>query len=705
MGKTRLRPTRRNGPKSAHKPSDFESPLRGAHSAHDRRTKDTLKLQSLAGNRAVQRLIQRQDEDEIPSSELFTVPGVKLPAPGGGKPLPDDLRGDMEQSFGQSFEDVRVHEGSAAESVGAIAYTQGSDIHFAPGKYRPDSDSGRALVGHELTHVVQQRAGVVDSPTGDGAPVNASSVLEDEADRLGAQAARGATVQAKRRGSGVQRAVAPVQRNGEDEELQVSDGLPAFGSGRTRALVAFFEGGGNPDQANAQTLQQLAPAVADVAADPTALAGGPEEVPQEVHEAAAVAEDHPEAVLAEAGLLEEESEGGDRKPTDGADVGDVTTEASTQSPPSQSSGSTGGMTVSQGPDEAKKPAERDLRMIAVAGQAVVEALVGLKTVHQPGESLGQNMAEVTKVNEEVEEERSEAVRDMALEQVGVVGAIGEGFKEIGDGGNWELSGRGIAGGALAGVGVVATLANTILNVKDAVETLKDDSVDVATRVDAVGQITEALAEAGAATSSAVEIVMSWGGAADKFVEAAGTWGAAFGIVAGGVAVARGVGKGALAAHRKGKMKKIKERRRKGGSEEDERIAQAAEAAEQTNKARIKSGVTGAAKGLVPIAAGILALSGLGPVGWGIAAAVGLGSAIYAGFKWWKRRKKSSKRKSRQEAAQLLRIAKLIKTGLNSEDESVRTDYQQIAISIGASKKKVRSGAITAKELAKLLGAD
>ena len=60
------------------------------------------------------------------------------------------------------FSDVRIHANSAkAPAVGAVAYTQGSDIHFAPGSYSPNSNSGRSLLGHELTHVVQQAQGRV----------------------------------------------------------------------------------------------------------------------------------------------------------------------------------------------------------------------------------------------------------------------------------------------------------------------------------------------------------------------------------------------------------------------------------------------------------------------------------------------------------------------------------------------------------------
>ena len=120
-----------------------------------------------------------------------------LPAGGGGVQLPEGLRSKMESALGADFSAVRVHVGPAAAAVGARAYTQGDDIHFAPGHYDPASESGQQLLGHELAHVVQQRAGRVTAPTqakdggAMGAPINADAGLEAEADAAGARAARG----------------------------------------------------------------------------------------------------------------------------------------------------------------------------------------------------------------------------------------------------------------------------------------------------------------------------------------------------------------------------------------------------------------------------------------------------------------------------------------------------------------------------------
>ena len=63
----------------------------------------------------------------------------------------------------QDFSHVRVHTDAraaeSARSVDATAYTVGTDIVFASGEYNPATNSGRRLLAHELTHVLQQTSG------------------------------------------------------------------------------------------------------------------------------------------------------------------------------------------------------------------------------------------------------------------------------------------------------------------------------------------------------------------------------------------------------------------------------------------------------------------------------------------------------------------------------------------------------------------
>lgn len=129
-------------------------------------------------------------------------PGVLRPS-AGGAPLPGTVQAKMEAAFGHDFGDVRVHHGGEAESIGAVAFTRGTHLHFAPGRYQPHSAEGQKLLGHELAHVVQQRAKRVARPGG-AVPINADPALEREADAAGARVAssRPADVQGAAPGGG-----------------------------------------------------------------------------------------------------------------------------------------------------------------------------------------------------------------------------------------------------------------------------------------------------------------------------------------------------------------------------------------------------------------------------------------------------------------------------------------------------------------------
>lgn len=88
----------------------------------------------------------------------------------GGRPLPNSVRSFFGSRFGRDFSDVRVHTGSeadeAAQSINAKAFTAKQDIVFRSGAYRPQTQSGKKLLAHELTHVVQQTGGWSQEPSG-----------------------------------------------------------------------------------------------------------------------------------------------------------------------------------------------------------------------------------------------------------------------------------------------------------------------------------------------------------------------------------------------------------------------------------------------------------------------------------------------------------------------------------------------------------
>lgn len=109
----------------------------------------------------------------------------------GGVPLPGPLRERLEAFFGAGLSDVRIHAASAlASAVGADALAVGSHVHFAPGRFDPACAKALRMLGHELTHVLQQRCGRVAAPTHGEPAITYDRSLEVEADVVGAAAAR-----------------------------------------------------------------------------------------------------------------------------------------------------------------------------------------------------------------------------------------------------------------------------------------------------------------------------------------------------------------------------------------------------------------------------------------------------------------------------------------------------------------------------------
>ncbi len=152
-------------------PAEAAPGLRGPHID----AASLMHLQRTAGNAGVVQLLA---DDEAADSPVHDVVGR-----GGGAPLDESTRSSMEGRFGESFGDVRVHTDSqasqSAESVGANAYTVGSDIVFRSGQFDASSPTGQRTLAHELTHVVQQRSGPVDGTDAPG-----GIKLSDPSDRF-----------------------------------------------------------------------------------------------------------------------------------------------------------------------------------------------------------------------------------------------------------------------------------------------------------------------------------------------------------------------------------------------------------------------------------------------------------------------------------------------------------------------------------------
>ena len=203
-----------------HRSDEDAGPAPAAGPARD--TAGVLHLQRTAGNQATVQLLAGEEE----RSPVHDVVG------GGGRPLDEGTRAPMEAAFGTSFEDVRVHTDDAAsksaESVGASAYTVGSDMVFRSGEFDPGTRTGQRTIAHELAHVVQQSEGPVEGTEAPGG-IRISDpgdrheqAADDQADRVMAAAGAAAGPVAATSSD-----AASVQRE-EDETLRVQR-VPAAG--------------------------------------------------------------------------------------------------------------------------------------------------------------------------------------------------------------------------------------------------------------------------------------------------------------------------------------------------------------------------------------------------------------------------------------------------------------------------------------------
>lgn len=153
--------------------------------------------------------------------------------------LPDRLKRGVEALSGLSLDAVRVHRNSAKPAqLQAHAYTQGSEIHVAPGQEQH--------LPHEAWHVVQQMQGRV-KPTlqlKEGIPINDDAGLEHEADVMGARALQQQsappeqTAQREARGSAIQRMRARLRREeNRDPTTQEIAATRAAAIANSRALT------------------------------------------------------------------------------------------------------------------------------------------------------------------------------------------------------------------------------------------------------------------------------------------------------------------------------------------------------------------------------------------------------------------------------------------------------------------------------------
>ena len=193
----------------------------------------------------------------------------------------------MEPHLGADLTKVQVHtsgeSATAAEKLGARAFTTGSEIHFGAGEFAPGTKEGDRLIAHELTHAVQaQKSGIQRKPTeakggdeehgdhavsqpGEPAEQEADAVADHVTDKLhddkgaaGKDAPKAAGIeQAPKIGAKLQSGAISLTKKGDKQDAPkprlgnpggvqpVPDTLAGFpGAQRTKAKTSVQGGGG-----------------------------------------------------------------------------------------------------------------------------------------------------------------------------------------------------------------------------------------------------------------------------------------------------------------------------------------------------------------------------------------------------------------------------------------------------------------------------
>ena len=138
-----------------------------------REEEPTVRRQPESGKTCEEMLQAKSDGSmDVPSSVQTTLEG----GVGGGRPMQQPVRDEMESAFQTDFAGVRIHTGSTAdglnEDLSAQAFTYGKDIYFGAGEYQPATPAGQHLLAHELTHVVQQNPGLQRKPRAQSGPAS-----------------------------------------------------------------------------------------------------------------------------------------------------------------------------------------------------------------------------------------------------------------------------------------------------------------------------------------------------------------------------------------------------------------------------------------------------------------------------------------------------------------------------------------------------
>jgi Domain of unknown function (DUF4157) len=143
-----------------------------------------LRLQRQYGNRYVGQVLRQAGAVGGDGGDMDAIERSIDQARGGGQGMDHGTRTRMESAFGADFSGVRIHTDARADglsqSLSARAFTTGRDVFFRQGEYSPGSSSGRELLAHELTHVVQQNGDGIQRKMTVSEPSDAHEIEADQ---------------------------------------------------------------------------------------------------------------------------------------------------------------------------------------------------------------------------------------------------------------------------------------------------------------------------------------------------------------------------------------------------------------------------------------------------------------------------------------------------------------------------------------------
>lgn len=157
---------------------------------------ESLQLKSIGGLNVQRKCSACEEEEEkslqrkafgtTPDATISPVVKQTLQSP--GQAMDNPVRSFMEQKFGYNLGNVRIHNDNLAcrssSAIQALAYTHQNHVVFGAGQYHPETESGKHLLAHELTHVVQQTGDTIfrqeaTTPTSSPQAEQAAYIVED----------------------------------------------------------------------------------------------------------------------------------------------------------------------------------------------------------------------------------------------------------------------------------------------------------------------------------------------------------------------------------------------------------------------------------------------------------------------------------------------------------------------------------------------